>query len=165
MKTPPTPSFENERLQALEDTNLLYSPAEERFDRITRLASRHFDMPISLISIVAGNSQWFKSSQGLATSDTSREVSFCGNAILHTEALVISDTSTDPDFTDNPLVTANPKIRFYAGHPLFYKGMPLPIGNLLSGTSSSWVVDPGDQYLEESRRPSCNLSRLTTRLL
>ena len=77
------------------------------------------------MSIVASDRQWFKSAQGLTASETSREVSFCGHAILKETPLVVADTTTDPDFADNPLVTANPQIRFYAGHPLFFNGMPV----------------------------------------
>ncbi len=95
------------------------------FDRITRLAARHFDVPISLISLIASDRQWFKSVQGLDASETSREISFCGHAILRTKPLVIRDTLIDSTFSDNPLVTGNPRIRFYAGCPVLFRDMPI----------------------------------------
>lgn len=76
MKAPPTPADEADRLRVLTDLNILYTPAEERFDRITRLASRVFDVPIALVSLVTHDSQWFKSCQGLTSMETDREISF-----------------------------------------------------------------------------------------
>lgn len=120
MKSPDIPGNESERFQALKDLEILYTPAEERFDRITRIARRIFDVPIALISLVTDDKQWFKSCQGLTTSETSREISFCGHAILNDEIFVVANALKDPDFRDNPLVTEEPKIRFYAGHPLHF---------------------------------------------
>ncbi|HAK53808.1 MAG TPA: GGDEF domain-containing protein [Gammaproteobacteria bacterium] len=125
MKKPADHPIEERRLELSESLHLVYSLAEERFDRLTRLATRHFDVPIALVSLVSGDRQWFKSSQGIIASETSREVSFCGHAILREDALVINDTQTDSDFVDNPLVVENPQIRFYAGHPLRYDDIPL----------------------------------------
>jgi diguanylate cyclase (GGDEF)-like protein len=125
MKTPEMPRNEKTRVEKLDSLGVIYSPAEERFDRITRLARQVFDVPISLISLVSAKCQWFKSAQGLPVSETSREISFCGHAILSDETLVIPDTSRDPDFADNPLVTGDPFIRFYAGRPLTFEGMKL----------------------------------------
>lgn len=118
MKKPPQPEGERARLAALDDLDIIYSPAEERFDRITRVAQRLFNVPIALISLVNKDIQWFKSCQGLATSETKREVSFCGHAILREDALVVEDALADPVFADNPLVVGNPGIRFYAGQPI-----------------------------------------------
>jgi len=118
MKKPGQPSDEIERLELLESLNLVYSPAEERFDRITRLAQRLFNVPIALVSLVAKDKQWFKSASGLTAAETPREVSFCGHAILQEEPLIVFDAHKDPDFADNPLVTGEPYVRFYAGQPL-----------------------------------------------
>jgi diguanylate cyclase (GGDEF)-like protein len=118
MKKPEIPENEAERQAVLERSNLVYSTHEERFDRITRLARRSFNVPIALISLVSDNIQWFKSCQGLPVSETSREVSFCGHAILQDETLVIPDTYKNSDYADNPLVLNEPHIRFYAGHPI-----------------------------------------------
>jgi diguanylate cyclase (GGDEF)-like protein len=116
---PPTkPPNEAERLAALERTGLLDGPAEERFDRLTRLARRLFDVPIALVTLVDANRQWFKSCLGLEATETSRDISFCGHAILQEGMFVIADARRDQRFADNPLVTGEPHIRFYAGRPL-----------------------------------------------
>jgi diguanylate cyclase (GGDEF)-like protein len=122
VKTPSLPPDETARLAHLASLGLVYSPAEERFDRITRLACTVFGVPIALVSLVAADRQWFKSAQGYDESETAREMSFCGHAILGQEALVIPDTLLDEAFADNPLVQGAPQIRFYAGQPLRYKG-------------------------------------------
>jgi hypothetical protein len=92
MKIPAYPEDEESRLEVLSNLGIVYSPAEERFDRITRLARRVFEVPIALVSIVTANTQWFKSCQGLGTAETSRKISFCGHAILIDDPLVIIDT-------------------------------------------------------------------------
>ena len=103
MKRPQIPSDEQERLAALDSLRIVCSPAEERFDRITRLAQTIFNVPIALVSLVSEKCQWFKSAQGLTASQTPREISFCGHAILSYDALVVEDTLLNPDFADNPL--------------------------------------------------------------
>lgn len=125
MKKPQLPADEDLRLQTLESLGILYSPSEERFDRITGLACKIFDVPIALVSLVANECQWFKSAQGLTAAETPREISFCGHAILSNETLVVPDASVDPRFADNPLVTSAPNIRFYAGHPIEHQGRKL----------------------------------------
>ena len=118
MQEPVIPSNEALRIAALRSLNILDTPPEERFDRITRLAQRVFDVPIALVSLIDTNRQWFKSCQGLDASETPRSISFCGHAILHNVPLVIPDATKDLRFADNPLVTSPPDIRFYAGQPL-----------------------------------------------
>ncbi|MGH7205018.1 MAG: response regulator [Nitrospiraceae bacterium] len=118
MIKPALPPDEPKRLAILRELHILDTPAEERFDRITRLAQRLFDVPIVLISLVDATRQWFKSRQGLSVSETARDISFCGHAILHESAMVVPDAQLDPRFADNPLVTGEPHIRFYAGQPL-----------------------------------------------
>ena len=118
MLEPPLPPDEAMRLAALRSLNILDTPAEERFDRITRLAQRLFDVPIALVSLVDTNRQWFKSCQGLDASETPRSISFCGHAILEDGPLIIEDATKDQRFADNPLVTGPPDIRFYTGQPL-----------------------------------------------
>ncbi len=97
---------------------ILDTSPEERFDRITRIAKSHFGVSTALVSLVDAERQWFKSRQGLDAAETSREISFCGHAILRDETLVVPDAALNPDFADNPLVCGDPKIRFYAGAPL-----------------------------------------------
>ena len=118
MLIPAQPPDEALRLQALRGLALLDTEAEERFDRITRTAVRLFGVPTALVSLVDDCRQWFKSKQGLGVTETSRDISFCGHAILGTVALVVPDALADPRFADNPLVTGPPHIRFYAGFPL-----------------------------------------------
>ncbi len=118
MQPPAIPKNEPTRLLALQECQLLDTPDEERFDRLTRLTKDVFGTSIVLISLVDAERQWFKSSQGLEACETGRDVSFCGHAILNEEIFQVSDARRDPRFIDNPLVTGQPKIRFYAGAPL-----------------------------------------------
>ncbi len=118
MLIPAQPPDEARRLQALHSLALLDTAAEERFDRITRTAVRLFGVPIALVSLVDECRQWFKSKQGLDVAETSRDISFCGHAILGPKPLVVPDARNDSRFADNPLVTGPPHIRFYAGCPL-----------------------------------------------
>ncbi|MGX5835974.1 sensor domain-containing diguanylate cyclase [Aeromonas piscicola] len=129
MQTPVVPENERLRLDALRRLAVLDTPAEERFDRITRMARNMFDVPIALVSLVDENRQWFKSCCGLPVLETSRDISFCGHAILGETLFVVEDASQDPRFADNPLVTGEPHIRFYAGHPLGV-GNGLKLGTL-----------------------------------
>jgi diguanylate cyclase (GGDEF)-like protein len=118
MLAPAKPVHEEERVHALHALNILDTRPEERFDRLTRLARRLFDVPIALVSLVDSDRQWFKSCQGMAATETSRDVSFCAHAILSDQILMVPDAGSDERFHDNPLVTGDPKIRFYAGCPL-----------------------------------------------
>jgi GAF domain-containing protein len=114
----PLPPDEERRLLALQSLQLLDTPPEERFDRHTRIASRLFDVPIALVSLVDRDRQWFKSRHGLDAPETPRDAAFCAHAILDREVLQVSDALQDPRFADNPLVTGSPRVRFYAGAPL-----------------------------------------------
>ena len=122
MIKPDNPKNENNRLETLRSLEVLDTQAEERFDRLTRMAKRMFGVPIALVSLVDANRQWFKSCIGLSASETSREISFCGHAILGSEVFIIPDTIKDERFADNPLVLNDPNIRFYAGCPLKVNG-------------------------------------------
>jgi len=114
----PIPVGESARLADLRALEILDTPPEERFDRIIRLATRVFDVPIAYIAMVDADRQWFKAKCGLKFDATGRDVSFCGHTIVHDGPLIVSDTHDDERFRDNPLVVNPPKIRFYAGHPL-----------------------------------------------
>jgi phosphoribosyl 1,2-cyclic phosphodiesterase len=114
-----TSEHEDERLETLYGLGILDTPPEERFDRITRLAAAIFKVPMALVSLVDRERQWYKSTYGVDVAETSREVSFCSHAVASQEALIVPDTLQDPRFADNPLVTDAPRIRFYAGFPLF----------------------------------------------
>ena len=115
---PPTPVDELARLEALHRLEILDSEAEQAFDDLTALAAEICGTPISLISLVDADRQWFKSRVGLELQETPRNVSFCAHAILDDEILVVPDTEADSRFAGNPLVVGAPEIRFYAGKPL-----------------------------------------------
>ena len=114
----PKPPDEERRLAALHALNLLDTEPEERFDRITRLAQRVFGTSIATFTLVDAERQWFKSDVGAPGKEDPRSISFCSHAILDPETTVIPDAREDDRFHDNPLVTGNPNIRFYAGHPV-----------------------------------------------
>ena len=118
MQAPAQPSNEALRIETLREFLILDTPPEERFDNLTRAAASFFRVQIAVVSLVDVNRQWFKSICGLDASETPRDVSFCGHAILQNEVLVIEDALLDARFSDNPLVVGGPKIRFYAGAPL-----------------------------------------------
>jgi phosphoribosyl 1,2-cyclic phosphodiesterase/CheY-like chemotaxis protein len=112
------PDNEDQRIASLQLLNILDTEPEERFDRLTRVAAALFHVPMSSISLVDRDRQWFKSQVGWDHSDTSRDASFCSHVVHTRELLVVSDTFQDSRFADNPLVTHAPRIRFYAGYPL-----------------------------------------------
>lgn len=114
----PVPPDDAERLRELDVLGLLDTPAEERFDRITRMLSLAMGVPISYISLVDRDRQWFKSARGLEVIQTPRDISFCGHAILSDEPMIVPDATRDDRFRDNPQVVGEPFIRFYAGVPL-----------------------------------------------
>jgi len=118
MIEPTLPIDETQRLMSLHSLRLLDTPEEDRYDRITRMAKRLFDVEICLVSLVDTDRQWFKSKAGLDACETGRDISFCGHAILHEEVFIIEDAAADERFADNPLVTGPPHIRFYAGYPI-----------------------------------------------
>lgn len=109
---------ESARLEALHTLEILDSGEEEAFDRITRVAASVFNAPISLISLVDEERQWFKSRVGLEVCETPRSESFCAHAIGQKEPFIVEDALNHPTFKDNALVTGPPYIRFYAGAQL-----------------------------------------------
>lgn len=113
------PPNEDARLKALHSLNVLDTPISDRFDRLTRTATRLFKAPTALVSLIDEHRQWFKSACGLDATETSRDVAFCAHAILGDDVFVVLDATKDPKFSDNPLVTGEPHVRFYAGAPLF----------------------------------------------
>lgn len=126
MMNAPRPGNEVERLHALRALLLLDTPPEERFDRIAAFAASEFNVPMAMVSLVDENRQWFKAQVGLPFCETSRDLSFCGHAIMAPATMVVPDASLDPRFEDNPLVVGEPHVRFYAGAPL-----RLPAGEIV----------------------------------
>ena len=143
MQQPETPKNEQQRLAALSGSALLDTEAELRFDRITSLVQQCLGTEIVLISLVDADRQWFKSCQGVDVCETGRDISFCGHAILSDDIFEILDASNDKKFADNPLVTAAPFIRFYAGAPLHFRGQR--IGTLC-------VIDSKPRQLTDDER-------------
>ncbi|MCB0210150.1 MAG: response regulator [Anaerolineae bacterium] len=141
MKPAPIPPNEAQRLKALYNLHILDTPSEERFNRITRLAKRIFNVPIALITLIDAERQWFKACYGLSIKETARDISFCGHTIIADEAFVIPDTYLDKRFVDNPLVTGEPFIRFYAGYPI----------RVLDGNriGSIGIIDCNPRYLSK----------------
>jgi len=118
MPAAPLPANEAKRLEALRALNLLDTPPEERFDRITRLAARVLGVPIAYIVLIDEHRQVMKSRYGSDTTQTSRDQAFCSYAILENKQLVVPDARNDERFSDNPSVTGKPNIRFYVGSPI-----------------------------------------------
>ena len=112
------PPNERERVAALYARQLLDTPPEERFDRVSRLAVRSLEVPIAYVAFLDGERQWFKSACGLSIGEVPRQTSLCSQTILSTEPILCPDTLDEPRFADNPNVTGPPGIRFYMGHPL-----------------------------------------------
>ena len=112
------PDDEDARQCTLQRLRLLDTPSEARFDRITAFLAQEFNMPMALISLVDDDRQWFKSRTGMTQQQTSRRISFCAHAVFSGQPLVVPDALLDERFADNPLVTGQPFIRFYAGAPL-----------------------------------------------
>ncbi|KFC74480.1 bifunctional diguanylate cyclase/phosphodiesterase [Massilia sp. LC238] len=143
MERPRIPLDEAQRLAALHATRLLGSAREETFDRITRTAARLLGVPIALVSLIDKDRQWFKSRTGLDACETPREISFCGHAILSDEPLVVPDAAQDARFVDNPLVTGDMHLRFYAGVQL-YSVDRKKIGTLCVIDSRPRQLGPGE---------------------
>ncbi len=119
MNLPPLPDNEDDRLQALIEYEVLDTQAEQRFDDLTAIAAHICDTPISFISLIDQNRQWFKSKYGLEVTESPRELAFCAYTILQPQKMfIVPNAQEDERFANNPFVTSEPNIRFYAGAPL-----------------------------------------------
>jgi len=121
MQSAPIPVNEKERLQQVMKLGILDTEPEERFDAITREAMQAFKVPISTITIIDEQREWYKSCQGLDVKESPREISFCAHAMLARDVFIIEDTLKDDRFKDNPMVIGKSHIRFYAGVSLYSK--------------------------------------------
>ena len=158
MDSAPRPPDESARQRALEDLQLLDTPAEREFDDITLLASFICGTPIALISLVDKDRQWFKSRVGLDVPETPRDIALCAHAILGDGIFEVTDAATDVRFKDSPVVTGDPHLRFYAGVPLKTSD------NHNVGTLC--VIDREPRRLDESQRAALKaLGRQIMRLV
>jgi DNA-binding response OmpR family regulator len=139
----PRPQSEAERLAALHRLALLDSAPEERFDRLARLAAGLLEAPVSLVTLIDRDRQWFKSRVGTPLTETTRDVSFCAHAILGDGSMVVQDALEDERFADNPIVAGPPHVRFYAGYPL-----TLPDGHAMGALC---VMDTRPRRLSENQ--------------
>ncbi|OHA15055.1 MAG: hypothetical protein A3H57_02200 [Candidatus Taylorbacteria bacterium RIFCSPLOWO2_02_FULL_43_11] len=123
----PLPTNEKERLESLKNMGILDSQPEERFDKYTKEAAFRLHVPISTISIIDADREWYKSCFGIKDKEGRRDVSFCGHAMLNREIFIVENTLEDERFKDNPAVVGAPFIRFYAGISL-HNSDGFPIG-------------------------------------
>lgn len=141
---PETPPNEAERLKSLYLIDLLDKNNDERFDRLTRLMKLTFDVPVASLSLLDRERQWVLSSAGVDIRETPRSTSFCAHAILSEGVFVVKDTLKDKRFHDNPFVTGEPHVRFYAGYPV-----RLPDG-MIAGTLCIVGSVPRDFSMDEA---------------
>jgi signal transduction histidine kinase/CheY-like chemotaxis protein len=148
MQCAPLPKNEAARLKVLKYYEVLDTKAESQFDELTELAATICEVPIALVSLIDTDRQWFKSKVGIEAEQTPREIAFCAHSILGTHILEIPDATQDERFYDNPLVTGEPHIRFYAGAPLI-----TPEGQAL-GTLC--VIGERPRMLNDTQRMALN---------
>ncbi len=152
------PVNEEDRLTDLESYRIIDSRPEADFDELVELAGQICKCPISLISLLDKDRQWFKARKGLNVPETSRDIAFCSHAILQDQIMEVEDTKLDDRFHDNPLVTGDPNIRFYAGAPIVS-----PTGHKL-GTIC--VIDHNPNKLDPDQEHALELlSRQVTKLI
>lgn len=128
MQLAPIPANDDTRVCALEGLKILDTSSEERFNCLTKEAIETFSVPISTITLVDKDREWFKSVQGLQQQEGPRDISFCGHALITEVILIIDDTLLDPRFADNPMVIGELHVRFYAGKSLYEYETKLPVG-------------------------------------
>lgn len=140
----PIPTNEKARLKAVRDVHILDTPEEEEYNSLVQLIAAITDCPISLISIVDEDRQWFKARKGLTDQGTSREMAFCSHTIMQDEVMIIEDALKDERFSQNPFVRGAYKVRFYAGVPV-----KSPEGHAMG---SVCVLDTKPRQLSEAKQ-------------
>lgn len=128
MQIAPIPTYEEDRLKAVHKFAILDTKPEPRFDALTKEAVDKLKVPMSMVSILDSNREWFKSCVGWDKSEGDRGASFCGHALLTKDMFIVADTLKDERFADNPMVVGPPFIRFYAGVSLYDHETNQPIG-------------------------------------
>ncbi|HEV7328573.1 MAG TPA: sensor domain-containing diguanylate cyclase [Bosea sp. (in: a-proteobacteria)] len=139
----PQAQREQDRLEALARYDILDTPGEEAFDRITRLVCRIMKVPMATVTFLDGHRQWFKAREGVANCEDERRIAFCDKTVRQNAPLIVTDASTDPRFASNPLVTGAPHLRFYAGIPL-RSAEGQNIGTLCAMGTTPRAIDPSE---------------------
>jgi len=161
-KPAPLPEDEERRLMALESLDIMNTTRQPAFDRLTRLATVLFDVPIAMVNLVGRDSTLIKSCTGYSPGETSRESSFCAHVVYNRKVMIVPDTLRDPRFADNPHVVGEPRIRFYAGAPMILRDGSC-VGTLclvdmraraIEGESIGLLEDLRDLALQELERGS-----------
>ncbi|ARB92978.1 sensor domain-containing diguanylate cyclase [Legionella longbeachae] len=160
MIPPEKPENEAERLATLYKLQILDTDKEERFDRVTRIACKLFEVPISVISFLEAERQWMKSTQGLDIKEAARKTSFCGHVILSDEIMVVEDATKDKRFYDNPFVLKKPNFRFYLGCPLQVKGYNVGVFCLIDDKPRSKIEIDNSVVTDLARIVETDLEQL-----
>ncbi len=161
---PEKPGNEAERLVTLYKLQILNTEKEERFDRVTRIACKLFEVPISVISFLEAERQWMKSTQGLDIKEAARETSFCGHVILSDEIMIVEDATKDKRFNDNPFVIKQPNFRFYLGCPLQVKGYNVGVFCIIDDKPRSKIEIDQNAVNDLARMVEMDLEQLQTSL-
>jgi len=161
MKVSPILHNEEERLQAVYNLSILDTEPEERFDHITRGACEFFKVPMSTVTIIDKDREWFKSCQGTPTKENPREISFCAHAMLSDYIFIVEDTLADVRFADNPMVINPPHIRFYAGMVLKDRTKKYSVGVFCIKDTKPRTMTPVeiDRFIQFAREAESELNK------
>ena len=159
MQVSASSAAETSRLGKLAEYQILDTPPERVFDEITQVAAKLIGVPISLVSLIDRDRQWFKARYGLNAIETPREHAFCAHAIKSDDVYVVPDATQNPLFAENPLVTGLPDIRFYAGAPL------ITSDNFRLGTLCVIDTKPHDGLSEDAEKVLTLLARMVVNAL
>ncbi len=151
-RTYPKADNDEERVALLHELKILDTSSEKALDDITEIMTRVFNIPTAVVSLVDGERQWFKSKQCLGAQETGRDVAFCNYTIMDTEVFEVTDPQNDPRFADNPLVTGDLALRYYAGAPINVRGFNIGALCMLDYTIRSGLSDSEKQTLKALAR-------------